>query len=224
MKHIKTFESFINESTVNSKYLEQIADLVGDTVDIINPNPKVYKDAAGKPIVGGKNYVALDKTVVPVWSVTGPSINPDDVIYMVNLEKQTCLVFTPKEFRIQFKSDPVKPVNESQEVNEASLYASKISGMLMDMADKNWSLLGISSADDLYQDLQIQKKYIDAVKLEIEKLGIEDKLTSFADDIFDDLEADNYHHLNALLAVSGYYGPKWKKQWLKRSEYAFHLL
>lgn len=115
-------------------------------------------------------------------------------------------------------------INENQEMNEANLYASKISGILMDMADKNWSLLGISSADDLYQDLQKQAKYIDAVKKEIEKLGIEDKLETFADDIFDDLEADNYHHLNALLAVVGYYGPKWKKQWIKRSEYAYHLL
>lgn len=87
-----------------------IANLLEDTIDVENPNPKVYKDADGNPLVGGQNYIALDETVVPVWSVAGPELNSNDVIYMVNLANRSYFVFTPKEFRLQFKSEPVKAV------------------------------------------------------------------------------------------------------------------
>ena len=95
---------------MNSDYLSEIADLLEDTIDIENPNPKVYKDADGKPLIGGKHYTALDETVVPVWSVTGPELNPNDVIYMVNLKNRSYFIFTPKQFTLQFKYEPVKPI------------------------------------------------------------------------------------------------------------------
>ena len=94
---------------MNSNLIE-IANLLEDIIDVENPNPKVFKDADGNPLVGGQHYIALDETVVPVWSVTGPELNPNDAIYMVNLEKKSYFVFTPKEFTLQFKSEPVKAV------------------------------------------------------------------------------------------------------------------
>ena len=115
-------------------------------------------------------------------------------------------------------------LSESTHMNEANLYALKIASTLMDMADKNWSLFGITSEEDLYQDLGLQKKYISAVNTAIEQAGLEDKILDFADDIMAELENEGYQHLSGLLGVSGYYGPKYKKEWLKKNQYALHLL
>jgi len=105
-------------------------------------------------------------------------------------------------------------LSEGAHLNEASLYALKIASTLMDIADKNWSLLGITSEEDLYQDLGLQKKYIGAVNTAIEQASIEDKILEFAEDIMTELEDEGYVHLSGLLGVSGYYGAKYKKEWL----------
>jgi hypothetical protein len=94
----------------NRETLALIADLVEDTIDTVNPNPKVYMDVTGMPLVGGKRYTTLDENVIPVWSVSSdrPSIN--DIIYMVNLENRSYFAFTPREYKLQFKSEPVNPL------------------------------------------------------------------------------------------------------------------
>jgi hypothetical protein len=123
-----------------------------------------------------------------------------------------------------------KHIKDFENFLNENLYGLKIASTLMDIADKGWATLGFQSADDIYEDLAKQKKYIDMLNSEIEKAGIEKHISSNADTIHDELESENYHHLNAFLAISGYYNPKYKERYLgyiknsKSSQWALHLI
>jgi hypothetical protein len=124
----------------------------------------------------------------------------------------------------------MKHIQDFENFLNENLYGLKIASTLMDIADKGWAALGFQSADDVYEDLAKQKKYIDMLNSEIEKAGIENHISSNADTIHDELENENYQHLNAFLAISGYYNPKYKETYLnllkknKGADWALHLI
>jgi hypothetical protein len=123
-----------------------------------------------------------------------------------------------------------KHIKDFENFLNENLYGLKIASTLMDIADKGWATLGFQSADDIYEDLAKQKKYIDMLNSEIEKAGIEKHISSNADTVHDELESENYHHLNTFLAISGYYNEKYKKNYLinmkisTSSQWALHLI
>jgi hypothetical protein len=101
---------------------------------------------------------------------------------------------------------------------------------LVNAHDRMAYVLGIETSDDVYEDLTKQKKYINMVNTEIAKLNLEEKIAEFADTIHDELEDSNYHILNSFLAASGYYGVKYKEEYLKMLKkpnytgFAVHLI
>lgn len=98
-------------------------------------------------------------------------------------------------------------VNEGKE-------ASKIVNFLQNMAQKGWKKFDISSGSDLYEDPTKQEQYIKFVKDEIKKANLSNDILKFGEDIHDELESDNYHHLNMLLALAGYYKPDVKSRYM----------
>lgn len=101
---------------------------------------------------------------------------------------------------------------------------------LVNTHDRMAYVLGIETSDDVYEDLTKQKKYINMVNTEIAKLNLEEKIAEFADAIHDELEDSNYHILNSFLSASGYYGVKYKEEYLKMLKkpnytgFAVHLI
>lgn len=82
---------------MNAQTLLRISTLVeDDKIFTENPNADVYKDSKGDPITFQNVYTALDETVHPVWNRYG-------CIYLVNSERSSYFVFTPREFKLQFK-------------------------------------------------------------------------------------------------------------------------
>ena len=53
--------------------LSTIAELVEDVIYTNNPNPLIYKDRDGKPLIGGNQYHddLLEETLIPVWNIHG---------------------------------------------------------------------------------------------------------------------------------------------------------
>ncbi len=98
-------------------------------------------------------------------------------------------------------------VNEGKEVNT-------IVDFLENMADKGWKKFNISSGSDLYEDPVKQEKYIEFVKSEIKKANLSNDILKFGKDVHDELESDNFHHLNMLLALAGYYKPDVKSRYM----------
>ena len=80
--------------------LSSIAELVEDVIYTSNPNPSIYKDRDGKPLIGGNQYYdeLLEETLIPVWNIHG-------TIYMVIVkpELNSYFDFTDKQFKSQFK-------------------------------------------------------------------------------------------------------------------------
>jgi hypothetical protein len=97
------------------------------------------------------------------------------------------------------------------DVNESA--ASDAAEMLMDIAETGWKKFGFTSADDVYDDLAKQKQYADMIDAEIGKAKLAKTIYQNADLVHDQLESDNYHHLNAFLALAGYLGPKHHKSY-----------
>jgi hypothetical protein len=96
-------------------------------------------------------------------------------------------------------------------VNESK--ASDAATKLMDIADQAWDKFGFKSADDVYDNIDKQKQYADLLDAEIKKAGLDKTIYANADKVHDQLEDDNYHHLNAYLALAGYYTPKHQKSY-----------
>jgi hypothetical protein len=71
--------------------------------------------------------------------------------------------------------------------------------------------LGIESGDQFYADIELQKKYIQAMNVKLKELNIK----SLSNNVHDLLEDENYHTLNWYLALSGFYGEAQKNVYLK---------
>ena len=71
--------------------LSSIAELVEDTIITVNPNPKIYKDSNGNPLIGGTQYTDsdLEETLTVVWAL-------NDTIYMAIKEKKILLCIYSK--------------------------------------------------------------------------------------------------------------------------------
>lgn len=86
--------------------LSSIANLVDDgRIHFSNPNPSMYKDRDGKPLIGGTEYYddLLAETLIPIWNIHG-------AIYMVIVKSKfpSYFIFTDKEFKSQFKKGTLK--------------------------------------------------------------------------------------------------------------------
>ena len=55
MKHLKTFESFINENSINESDANK------------NPKPQIFKDSNGKPLEAGQVYSWMGDDVTFTW-------------------------------------------------------------------------------------------------------------------------------------------------------------
>jgi hypothetical protein len=99
----------------------------------------------------------------------------------------------------------------TQFVNEAS---GKVTlNRLMKIETDIWNKMKLSSGGDIYSDPLKQKIYADAVKAAIKKAGIEKDIKDASGQIYSELENENYHLLNNLLSLMGYFGPKQKKEY-----------
>jgi hypothetical protein len=99
-------------------------------------------------------------------------------------------------------------------VNESKT-GVKLVDFLETMASKGWEKFGIDSGTDLYSDVKKQEKYVDWVKSEIKSAGNAADILKYRDEVHDELENDNYHHLNMLLSLAGYYGPDYKTRYMR---------
>lgn len=91
-------------------------------------------------------------------------------------------------------------------VNES--VATKLADKLMNMDYTVFKSLGLRSGGELYSNKMMQKKYTDAMKAAIDKAGIADAITKNGQEIYDELEDNNYHSTNAFLVLGGYILPK----------------
>ena len=96
-------------------------------------------------------------------------------------------------------------------LNEAK--TSDIAMKLMDIAERGWEKFGFNSADDVYDNLDKQKQYADMLDAEIRKANLAQSIYQNAEKVHDQLEDDNFHHLNAYLALAGYYTPNYQKSY-----------
>ena len=104
-------------------------------------------------------------------------------------------------------------------LNEGLPAGLKILGLktasdLMDMHDKIFKKMKLTSADELYIDDEVQIAYIDAMNAAIEKSGLEERIEANQETIHDELEAENYHTLNSFLAMRGFM-PKYKRTYVE---------
>jgi hypothetical protein len=119
-----------------------------------------------------------------------------------------------KEFNFQGKTfkvfeHEVKKFTEF--VNEAS--GKVTSNRLMKIETDIWNKMKLNSGGDIYSDSLKQKIYADAVRAAIKKAGIEKDIKDASGQIYSELENENYHLLNNLLSLMGYFGPKQKKEY-----------
>jgi hypothetical protein len=84
---------------------------------------------------------------------------------------------------------------------------------LMKIETDIWNKMKLSSGGDIYSDPLKQKIYADAVRAAIKKAGIEKDIKDASGQIYSELENENYHLLNNLLSLMGYFGPKQKKEY-----------
>ena len=82
--------------------------------------------------------------------------------------------------------------------------AKKLAEKLMNIKDEVFDSLNINSGSELYGDIEIQKKFVDAMKIQIENSNIKEYLNLFGEDIFNILEDNNYHSLNNFLVLGKY--------------------
>ena len=74
------------------------------------------------------------------------------------------------------------------------------------MNNKLWDKLGIESGSELRGDAGKFRKFLDAIKKELDKRGV----SSASMKTFDRLEEDNYHTMNLALGLLGLYGDEVK--------------
>lgn len=73
---------------------------------------------------------------------------------------------------------------------------------LMSLNNKLWDKLGVESGSELRGDAGKFRKFLDAIKKELDKRGV----SSASMKTFDRLEEDNYHTMNLALGLLGLYG------------------
>ena len=95
---------------------------------------------------------------------------------------------------------------DESKVNESA--ATKLADKLMNMDYTVFKSLGLRSGGELYSNKMMQKKYVEAMKAAIDKAGIADAITKNGQEIYDELEDNNYHSTNAFLVLGGYILPK----------------
>ena len=106
-------------------------------------------------------------------------------------------------------------VADKSKINTPKNYlqtAKKLAEKLMNIKDEVFDSLNINSGSELYGDIEIQKKFVDAMKVKIDqkRMGIKDNanlkeyLNLFGEDIFNILEDNNYHSLNNFLVLGKY--------------------
>jgi hypothetical protein len=91
---------------------------------------------------------------------------------------------------------------------------AKIADKLMNIDWSVWKKLGLRSGSALYGDKMIQKKYTEMMKAEIEKANLLDAISKNGQEIYDELEDNNYHSLNAFLVLGDYILPKLKRMYI----------
>ncbi len=77
---------------------------------------------------------------------------------------------------------------------------------LMSLNNKLWDKLGVESGSELRGDAGKFRKFLDAIKKELDKRGV----SSASMKTFDRLEEDNYHTMNLALGLLGLYGDEVK--------------
>ena len=82
----------------------------------------------------------------------------------------------------------------------------------MNIKDEVFDSLNINSGSELYGDIEIQKKFVDAMKVKIDQkrmdikdnANVKEYLNLFGEEIFNILEDNNYHSLNNFLVLGKY--------------------
>lgn len=97
-------------------------------------------------------------------------------------------------------------------INEGA--GTKIADKLMNLDWSVWTKLGIRSGSALYGDKMIQKKYVEEMKAAIDKAGLVDAIAKNGQEVYDELEDNNYHSLNSFLVLGDYMLPKLKKMYV----------
>ena len=90
--------------------------------------------------------------------------------------------------------------------------SKKLAQKLMNIKDEVFDSLNINSGSELYGDIEIQKKFVDAMKVKIDQkrmdikdnANVKEYLNLFGEEIFNILEDNNYHSLNNFLVLGKY--------------------
>lgn len=107
--------------------------------------------------------------------------------------------------------EPKKGENKTKESNGGS---SKGEFNLKKTYNDLWNKHKIESGSALYEDDTKAMKVFNALKSELEKYGINE----LSDDVYEDLEDNNYHSLNMMLSLSGKFGKEKQKNALASIE------
>lgn len=106
---------------------------------------------------------------------------------------------------------------------EQMLYGKKIANKLMSLHSKIWNDLNIRSGTQLYSDKMLQTKYVEAMKIAIERADLADDIAKNGQEIYDKIENDNYHTLNAFLILGDYMLPVLKNTYIQMA-YKYNTL
>lgn len=121
-----------------------------------------------------------------------------DSMYDYHKKKADELRMTPN-----FAKDTVVPEGKQADNPKSRKVTAR---GLMSLNNKLWDKLGVESGSELRGDAGKFRKFLDAIKKELDKRGV----SSASMKTFDRLEEDNYHTMNLALGLLGLYGDEVK--------------
>lgn len=121
-----------------------------------------------------------------------------DSMYDYHKKKADELRMTPN-----FAKDTVVPEGKQADNPKSKKVTAR---GLMSLNNKLWDKLGVESGSELRGDAGKFRKFLDAIKKELDKRGV----SSASMKTFDRLEEDNYHTMNLALGLLGLYGDEVK--------------
>jgi hypothetical protein len=230
-----TFKEFIGESSINEGQFSwmthdsntQIGSEKENTISVTMFDDKGNKwsedkyDGYGE--FGGKDYYELLAQMNGVEDADrqdgidiafGKKKVKGKVLFPALIEDPRRFNFKKHDFTKEAEHDPNQSwyqEEEEDDYNESVItesVATKIADKLMDMDYTVFKSLGLRSGGELYSNKMMQKKYVEAIKSAIDKAGIADAIAKNGQEIYDELEDNNYHSTNAFLVLGGYILPK----------------
>ncbi|MDD5358404.1 MAG: N-6 DNA methylase [Candidatus Nanoarchaeia archaeon] len=171
--------------------------------------------------------LSFDEFKKKLPDIASPFVGEEGIIFKAKYDKYSDKTKYFKHGRSNSKSISVKEAYDSylhdaqktespdsmtaEEISDGTTPDSILADKLMVSESIVTDELGIESGDQLYADIELQKKYIQAMNGKLKELNI----TSLSGDVHDLLEDENYSSLNWYLALSGIYGETRKNVYLK---------